>query len=165
MGIFITYLIVFLLGATPFIEVVGIVPIAAAAGLPVFLVAVVGFLGNALTIWLIILMADHVRAWWERRREKKGKEEPAKRQKRAAKTWNKYGVPGLSFLSPLIIGSHLGAILAIGFGAGKRQIAMWMTMSLLFWSVTIGIVSYFGMDYILQKTGYEGFLSNLLERE
>lgn len=163
MSAYIAYLIIFLLGATPFFEVVGVIPIGVAAGLPAFPVAILAFAGNILTIWLLILMMDHVKKWMEARREKKGKDIPEKRQKRAANLWKKYGLPGLAILSPFLIGSHLGAILAMGFGGTKKRITLWMTLSITGWTLIMGIASYYGIDFLYQKTDREGFLSNIID--
>ncbi|GAA0301903.1 putative membrane protein [Gracilibacillus halotolerans] len=163
MSIYIAYLIIFLLGATPFFEVVGVIPIGVAAGLPAVPVAILAFAGNILTIWLLILMMDHVKKWMKNRKEKKGKDIPEKRQKRAANLWKKYGLPGLAILSPFLIGSHFGAILAMGFGGTRKRITFWMTISVTGWTIIMGIASYYGIDFLYQQTDRQGFLSEFID--
>lgn len=163
MKIYIAYLILFLLGATPFFEVVGVIPIGVAAGLPAIPVTIVAFAGNIITIWLLILMMDRVKTWLQKRKEKKGKEMSEKRQKRATRIWKKYGLPGLAIVSPILIGSHLGAVLAMGFGGTRKKITFWMTFSILGWTIAMGVASYFGIDYLYEQTGREGFLINFIE--
>lgn len=165
MSIFLPYFILFLLGATPFFEVVGVIPIGVAAGLPAIPVTIVAFAGNIFTILLLILLMDRVKEWLQKRNEKKGKNISEKRQKRAANVWKKYGLPGLAILSPFLIGSHLGAILAMSFGGTKKRIAYWMIISIAGWSITMGIASHFGIDFLFQQTGREGFLTDLIERD
>lgn len=165
MSIYLAYLIIFLLGATPFFEVVGVIPIGVAAGLPALPVAILAFLGNIITIWLLILMMELVKKWLHRRKEKKGKEISEKKSRRAAAIWKKYGLPGLTFVSPILIGSHLGVILAMSFGGKRKQIAFWITLSIIAWSVGMGVASHFGIDYLFNKTGRDGFLTDLLEIE
>ena len=162
MAVYIAYLVIFLLGATPFFEVVGVIPIGVAAGLPAVPVTLLAFAGNMLTIWLLILMMDSVLKWMKKRREKKGKEVPEKRQKRAANLWKKYGLPGLAILSPILVGSHLGAMLAMGFGGTRRKIMLWMTLSITGWTIVMGIASYYGIDFLYQQTGREGFLTDII---
>lgn len=163
MSIYLAYMFIFLLGATPFLEVLVVIPLGVAAGMPTLPVTILAFAGNILTIWLLILMMDRVKKWVDRRNEQKGKERSEKKAKRASAIWKKYGLPGLSFLSPIVTGSHLGVILAMGFGGEKKQILFWMTLSIVVWSVVIGIASYFGIDYLFDRTGREGFLTDLLE--
>lgn len=160
MSILIAYLAIFLLGATPFLEVVGIIPIGIAAGLPAIPVTILAFAGNIITIWLLILMTDHVKKWLQKRKENKGISE--KKGKRARAVWKKYGLPGLALLSPILIGSHLGAILAMSFGGTRSKITFWMTLSVVLWSLTMGIASYYGIDYLFRQTGREGFLTDLI---
>ncbi|MUK88406.1 DNA-binding protein [Ornithinibacillus sp. L9] len=165
MSVYIAYIVIFLLGATPFMEVIGVIPIGVAAGLPAFPVVILAFLGNILTIWLLIMMMDRVKLWLQRRKEKKGKNIPEKREKRAVTVWKKYGLPGLALLSPILIGSHLGAILAMGFGGTRKKITFWMTSSIIGWTIVMGIASYFGIDYLFKQTGREGFLTDIIDME
>lgn len=165
MSIILAYVIIFLLGATPFFEVVGVIPIGVAAGLPALPVAILALLGNILTLWLLILLMDRVKEWLQRRKERKGKEVSDKKQKRAESIWKKYGLPGLTFVAPFLIGSHLGVILAMSFGGTRKQIFFWITVSVVFWAVVMGLLSYFGFDLLFTQTGQDGFLKNLLDTE
>ncbi len=163
MNVYIAYVVVFLLAATPFFEVVGVIPIGVATGLSALPVTVIALSGNILTIWLVILMMDRVKSWLKKHNEKKGEIASEKRGKRASNIWKRYGLPGLAIVSPILIGSHLGVILAMSFGGKRKQIAFWMTFSVLAWAVVTGIASYYGIDFLLSQTGQEGFLADLLE--
>lgn len=160
--ILVAYLVVFVLAATPFFEVVGVIPIGVAAGLSSIPVTLISCLGNLLTIWLLIVLIDRIKQWMQKRKEKQGKESSGKRQQRAAKIWQRYGLPGLALISPILIGSHLGAILAMGFGAGKKQVTIWMTASIVVWAIAAGVISHYGIDYLFSQTGREGFLIDFL---
>lgn len=141
------------------------IPIAVAAGLPALPVTLVALAGNMSTILLLIFLTGQIKAWLKRRQE--GKEEDPgrtnKRKERAARIWKKYGLPGLALVSPIVTGSHLGALLAMSFGGTKRQIAYWMTISLVLWAVAVGLASHLGIDILYRHTGQEGFLTDLLE--
>lgn len=165
MSIFLAYVIIFLLGATPFFEVVGVIPIGVAAGLPAIPVMILALLGNILTLWLLIFLMDRVKKWLQRRKEKKGKDVSEKKQKRAEAIWKKYGLPGLTFVSPFLIGSHLGVILAMSFGGTRKQIMLWITVSVIFWAIVMGVISYYGFDFLFNQTGQDGFLKDLLDTE
>jgi len=164
-SIFLAYVIIFLLGATPFFEVVGVIPIGVAAGLPAIPVMILALLGNILTLWLLIFLMDRVKKWLQRRKEKKGKDVSEKKQKRAEAIWKKYGLPGLTFVSPFLIGSHLGVILAMSFGGTRKQIMLWITVSVIFWAIVMGVISYYGFDFLFNQTGQDGFLKDLLDTE
>ncbi len=161
--IFLVYAVVFLLAATPFLEVVSVIPIGIAAGLPAVSVTIVALLGNLATIWLLILLLEKFQNWRNKRRESKGQPATGKRQQRAAHIWQKFGLPGLALISPFLIGSHLGTILAMGFGASKRNVGIWMTASVAAWSILAAILTHYGLDLLFNQTGREGFLMDFLE--
>lgn len=140
------YLLVFALAATPFFEMIAVIPLAMVWGLHMIPVAILAFLGNIITVILVILMMNQIKNWLQKRREKSGKEATSKRQTRAHAIWRKYGLFGLTFLAPLLIGSHLGAMMAMSFGGTKKQTSIYMTVSLLLWCFVTAIATYFGIE-------------------
>jgi len=145
------YIVVFLLGATPWFEIVAVIPLSIIAGLNPILVGLVAFLGNLSTVYLLIIFFEKYREW---RKRKKGEEQSkSKRQARAVGIWNKYGLPGLSLLGPLLIGSHIAVFIGLLFGAKKQATLMWMTISLVIWTLIITILSYYGIDFLMQTRG------------
>lgn len=163
MTLFIAYIIVFLLAATPFFEIVGVIPIGVVAGLHALPVTIIAFIGNMLTIVLVIFLMDKIKVWLEKRKKKK-KDKSKKREERAARIWRRYGLPGLAIISPILIGSHLGTILAMGFGATRKQITVWMTASIFVWAIVTGVASHYGIDFIINQMGGNSFLDGLMEK-
>ncbi|KAB8134750.1 small multi-drug export protein [Gracilibacillus oryzae] len=137
------YVLVFILAAIPLFEAVYITPIAIVAGLSAIPVFVLAVLGNLLTVYPIIFFIEKIREW----RKKRGKGD-GKRSVRAKEVWNKYGLPGLSLFGPFIIGSHLTAFLSLLFGGQKKRVFVWMTISITGWSFVLGILAYFGVDWL-----------------
>jgi len=161
---FITYLIIFLLAAIPMLEIAAIIPVGIIGGLPAVPVMVTAFVGNLVTIILLIVFLDEIRKW-RRKKKKVHTEKEAKRQKRAQSLWSKYGLFGLAFIGPFFVGSHLSALLAITFGNAKRQTLIYMTASLLTWTVLIGVASHYGFDYFVADEDDLGFITRLLKIE
>lgn len=161
----ITYLIVFLLAAIPFFEIAAIVPIAIVGGLPSIPVMITAFLGNILTIILLIIFVDKVRAWRKKRKKEKEVTEDSKKQKRAKGLWDKYGLPGLAFIGPFFVGSHLSAFLAITFGGTKKRTLALMTASLITWTLVLGIAARYGFDSFIADGENLGFITRLLQIE
>ncbi len=161
--LFLSYAVVFILAATPFFEVVAVIAIAIAAGLPALPVTIIAFVGNMATIFLVIAMMDKIKAWMANRRERKGKAPSKKKTERAERIWNRFGLPGLALISPILIGSHLGAILAMGFGGTKKLVLLWMTISIVLWTLITGIAAYFGFDFFYGQTDRQGFLIEFLK--
>ncbi|WP_332693041.1 small multi-drug export protein [Halalkalibacter lacteus] len=159
------YVLVFLLASVPFFEAVAIVPIAILAGLSAIPVTILGFVGNFLTVILVIIFVEKIKQW---RRNRKGKQEEgateseSKRTQRAQKIWNKYGMPGLTIIGPLIVGSHLTALMALSLGGTKRAVAYWLTGSLAFWCVLFAVLTHFGIDFL--NVGEGGFLIGIFNK-
>lgn len=157
----ISYIIIFLLAAIPFFEVIVIIPVAIVGGLPAIPVMIVAFLGNLLTLGLLIVFVEKIKAW---RRKKKGDEIETKRHKRAKGIWDKYGLPGLAFVGPFFVGTHLTALLASTFGSGRKRTFYLMTASLLFWTLALGLAAHYGFaGFILDKDD-SGFIMKLIDK-
>jgi len=138
------YVLVFVSGAVPWIEIAAVIPVGILAGLNPAAVAVAAFLGNWFTVYLVAVFFDKVRQWMDRKR---GSGQPAeKRRERAAKIWNRYGMPGLALLGPLLIGSHIAVFIGILLGARKHWALLWMTISLALWTALITALFVLGVD-------------------
>lgn len=145
------YVLVFLLGAIPWVEIAAVIPLSIVAGLNPILVGLLAFLGNLSTVYLLVIFFDKFREW---RSRKKGEDQSkSKRQARAVAIWNKYGLPGLSLLGPLLIGSHIAVFIGLLFGAKKQMTLLWMTISLILWTIVITILSFLGIDFLVQGRG------------
>jgi len=156
-----TYTIIFLLAAIPFLEIAAIIPIAIIGGLPAIPVIIVAFLGNLLTIVLLIVFIDAIRNWRKKKKENDD-EQDSKRQKRAKSLWDKYGLPGLTFIGPFFVGSHLSALLAVTFGGTRIRTLTLMTASLAFWAILIGSASFFGFDSFVADEENLGFITRMI---
>ncbi|MBB4824946.1 putative membrane protein [Sporosarcina luteola] len=158
-----SYVIIFLLAAIPFFEVAMIVPIAILGGLPAIPVIIIAFLGNFVTIVLLIVFIDSIRNW---RKKKKANEDEhnKKSHQRAKKIWAKYGLPGLAFIGPFFVGSHITALLAITFGGTRTKTLILMTASIAFWAILLGGAAYFGFDFLVKDEDDSGFITRLLQR-
>lgn len=157
----ISYIIIFLLAAIPFFEVMVIIPVAIVGGLPAIPVMIIAFLGNMLTLSLLIVFVEKIKSW---RRKKKGDETETKKHRRAKGIWDKYGLPGLAFVGPFFIGTHLTALLASTFGSGRKRTFYLMTVSLAFWTITLGLAAHYGFDFFIVSEDDSGFIMELINR-
>jgi hypothetical protein len=147
------YLSVFVLAAVPWVEILVVIPFGIGIGLNPLLVGAFAFLGNMLPIYLIVVGFERFNAWWARRRGRflvnPGDESwNTGRRARAMNILRKYGVPGLAFSGPILLGAHLAAVIALLVGAPRRGINLWMTISLAAWTAAITIASYFGIGWL-----------------
>lgn len=144
------YVLVFVLGAIPWVEIAAVIPLSIVAGLNPILVGLLAFLGNLSTVYLLVIFFEKFREW--RIRKKGEAQSQSKRQVRAVAIWNKYGLPGLSLLGPLLIGSHIAVFIGLLLGAKKQTTLLWMAISLILWTVVITILSYFGIDLLFTRS-------------
>lgn len=156
-----TYLIIFLLAAIPFFEVALIVPVAIIGGVPTIPTIIIAFLGNFLTLALLIVFIDNVRNWRKKKAENNEKSE--KKNKRAKAIWDKYGLPGFAFIGPFFLGSHLTALLAVTFGGTRGKTLMLMTASIAFWAILLGALAHYGFTFFIQGEGETGFIEKIIQ--
>jgi Ca2+/H+ antiporter, TMEM165/GDT1 family len=149
------YLLIFILSATPWIEILFVIPLAIAAGLHPLPVALVAFMGNFLPIVAITYFYDQWEQWRmkRKRRHDTNPEEDviqhheSKRKKLGRKIWDKCGLPGLALLSPIVTGAHLAAVIALLSRSPRASILFWMFCSLVIWTVILTAGTHCGLDF------------------
>lgn len=144
------YFLVFLGAAIPWMEVALVIPLGIIAGLSPFWVTVIAFIGNMLTVVPLVAAFEKFQAWNKKRRKKKKKEKSdSQKMVHGRKLWNKYGLPGLSLLGPLITGTHFAVIIGMSLGASKYWTMVWITISIGLWSLIFGIGTVYGLDWLI----------------
>lgn len=146
------YGLIFILAATPWIELLVAVPAGLAMGLNPGLVAVVVFVGNAAPV--IVMVYGY--QYWQQWRSPGQDDNPiktGKRGQRAQAIWHKYGLPGLALLGPLLTGIHLATLIALLMKPGKTRVLFWMNASLLAWTLALTLASFYGFKGLGLITG------------
>jgi membrane protein DedA with SNARE-associated domain len=59
------------------------------------------------------------------------------RSRRFVRFWRRYGLAGVAFFTPVILTPIFGTILAVGFGAPRKQLILFMFISASFWAVVL----------------------------
>ena len=144
----IEYLLVFLGGAIPWLEIALVIPVGIVSGLSPVGVMIAAFTGNLLTVLFVIFGFEKVKKWLESRRKKAGKGE-SKRTERGKQIWNRYGMPGVALLGPILIGTHIAAFIGLLFGAKKFNVTVWLIVSIALWTLIFGIVTAMGFDFFV----------------
>jgi uncharacterized membrane protein len=139
------YFLVFLGAAIPWLEIALVIPLGIISGLSPIWVILTAFIGNMLTVLVVIIGFQKVKDWMESRNRKNGKAE-SKRTERGKRIWNKYGMPGVALLGPILIGTHIAAFIGLLFGEKKTNATVWMTISIALWSLVFGIATALGFD-------------------
>jgi len=139
------YLLVFLGAAIPWLEMALVIPLGIVSGLNPFWVVFIGFTGNMLTVAMLIIGYDKFKSWLEARREGNVQKD-SKRSERAKRLWNKYGLPGMILLGPILIGTHIAAFIGMTLGASKRMTTIWSIASIGLWALVFGVITALGYD-------------------
>ncbi|AEH60737.1 conserved hypothetical protein [Methanosalsum zhilinae DSM 4017] len=143
------YCLVFLLAAAPMIKIFIVIPVAIGAGLDPFSTAISAFLGNIVPLYLGLLAYSKVTFFREKFSLDLDGPDVSSKLKKTVIIWDKYGVPGLSLISPGVTGTHVAAFTALGFGAQAVRVGIWMFLSLLIWTIILTIISCYGWKLIL----------------
>jgi Ca2+/H+ antiporter, TMEM165/GDT1 family len=172
---FLSYLLVFVLAAIPLFELVAVIPLAIIGGLSPVLTGVLAFLGNALTVILLIVFVDKLKIWMRKRKRRKDvtqergettedhveEIQESKKEKRARVLFDKYGLPGLTIIGPFFVGSHISAFMGMSFGSKRKMVTSWMMTSLVLWTVIMAVASSYGVTFFVPDVEDDGVLVRL----
>ncbi len=87
-------------------------------------VVIVSFFGPGLRKWLNATFRKDQRVF-------------SRRNRKVVTLWRKYGLFGISFLTPVLFSPILGTLLVYAFGGSKYKVLGYMLFSAIFWSLTL----------------------------
>ena len=139
--------IVFIVAATPWLEIWLAIPAGLVMGLNPIACFVAGVSGNFLPLVGIIMVYPRTREWFFNwlMKEAEGKPVSSKRQ-RFNSLWQKYGLPGVALTAPITLGAHLATILILLLGSTGSRVLIWMAVSLILWGAGTTVISYYGIE-------------------
>lgn len=130
---------------TGILELWAAIPLGLTLKLHPLLTGILSAAGSMLSAVIVIFFGTSIRNWLVRRTRNKS----GGRTSRMTRIWDKYGIPGIGFLSPLITGAPLGAAIGISFGAEPRKLFVWMTIGIVFWSSVLTTAAALGLNAFL----------------
>lgn len=152
-------LIVALAAAIPFIEGEGAVTIGIIGGIHPAIAAIAAIFGNFVCVAILVLVSASARdAVVSRHRQRvlargaadgaavdtapvEPKSERAlARRAKFQRSLERYGVPGVSLLGPLLLPTHFTATLLAAAGIGKVRILIWQGIAIIGWTVAFAIL-------------------------
>ncbi|MDF2508663.1 MAG: small multidrug efflux protein [Microbacterium sp.] len=151
-------LIVALAGAIPFIEGEGAVSIGIIGGIPPVVAAIAAMVGNFLCVAVLVLASSGARqAVVNRSRAKAvalaggGTSEGAAvdtadtghstpRREKFQRAFERYGVPGVSLLGPLLLPTQFTATMLAASGVGKARILFWQALAIIGWTTIVAVI-------------------------
>ena len=91
---------------------------------------------------VVLIPGERIGIWLAKRREGKPR---SKNAERAARIWDRYGLIGFAFFSPILPGAPLGALIALALGTPKFKVLGWFSLSLAVWSLGVTLLAAFGL--------------------
>ncbi len=142
------YLVLFLLAFAPWMDVSIVVPLGIVWGLQPIAVGVTAFTGNLILLLLLGFFFKQFVRWRKAQRLKKGVNTPSKKETKSRQLWERYGIPGLALLAPILVGTDIAAVVALTLGSNKGYVISWMTVSLAGWTIVFLVASVYGFSLL-----------------
>jgi len=79
-------------------------------------------------------------AYVEKNNTAYSKKVSSKRMRRMIKIWNRYGLVGVAFLTPVLISIPIGTIILNNMIHDRKKIFLYMFVSILFWSLLLNLL-------------------------
>ena len=137
---------VFIFGAIPWFEAIGVVPGGILVGLNPTLTVIAAAGGNLITIAVFAYGGAKIRSWVVARREAKGKHPKSDRWSKAQKAFEKYGIYGMAILGPLIIGTQFAAAASGAAGVRPARVTLVISIAMLLWAIAFAVLTSWAVD-------------------
>ncbi|MBM3721590.1 MAG: hypothetical protein FJW47_06835 [Actinobacteria bacterium] len=131
---------IFIAGAIPWMEAIAVVPSGIVLGLDPTATVIAAVVGNAITIFLFAYLGSTIRSKIIARRIAKGKSAESPKFDKALRAFDKYGVYGMAFLGPIIIGTQFAAAASVAAGVKPLRVSILITASMILWATLIAVV-------------------------
>jgi hypothetical protein len=141
---FITYLLIMLSSAIKFIfgPTMGV-----ARGMDYTLTSLFTALGMMLGVFAATFFGEQLKKFIYSKLYKKKPKVFTSRNRRIAKVWSKFGVPGVAFFTPILLTPIGGTLIAVAFGGKRFEIFISMTIAALVWAFITTYIIFFVANY------------------
>ncbi|MFJ4173227.1 small multidrug efflux protein [Microbacterium sp. NPDC089696] len=148
-------LIVALAGAIPFIEGEGAAAIGIIGGIHPVVAAIAAMAGNFLCVAILVIAGAGARkAIVDRTRSREAvaagggsladtdveTDRGSARRAKFQRAFERYGVPGVSLLGPLLLPTHFTATMLAASGVGKGRVLIWQAAAIVLWTTAITLI-------------------------
>lgn len=127
------------------------VPLASFYGYSLLEVIIFSAIGGIGGMTVFMLLTSTIKTWYRIIFPKKAKRKFTKMNRFIVKVRQRFGLIGLAFITPPILSIPLGTIVAASIYRNKRQVYLFLAVSILFWSCLSAIVSR-PLSHVVQTT-------------
>lgn len=146
-------LIIALAGAVPFIDGEGATAIGILGGVNPIVATLAGIVGCFACVSVIVLVTARTRqaviAHRDRALVHAGGGAPAvasvprtARQEKFQRSFDRYGVPGVCLLGPLLLPPMFTAPLLVGVGVSTKRVLLWQGVGIAAWAIILAALTY-----------------------
>lgn len=121
-------------GAIPLFEGHGAAVLGITIGVQPVAATISAIAGNLVSMLVFASLSNYLR-------DKITPQRQARKKERIHHLYNRYGVPLVSLIAEIWLPSALTTILLISFGATKRQVIIWQTVTIIVWSVGMALIA------------------------
>lgn len=153
---FLQPLVVALAGAVPFIEGEGAAAIGILGGIHPAIAMAAGAIGNFACVAVLVLLTSRARVAVVTRHRERSRERvlagggseagaldlddapTTPRQAKFRRAFERYGLPGVCLLGPLLLPTQFTATMLAGAGVDRARILIWQGLAIVLWTTVIG---------------------------
>jgi hypothetical protein len=106
-------------------------------GLPFGATLALTVAGMMTSVFIFSKIGTFFSKWYSQQQRQKQKPVFTKKNRRLVRVWQRFGMGGIAFLTPIILTPIIGTVVATVLGAPQRHILVHMLWSALFWGVTL----------------------------
>lgn len=138
---------VLLVSMIPFVESYGGAFLGILAGVIYYIAIPAAIIGNIVSMIITVSAADKIRFFAVKDKEL----DLTPKQTKFKKTFDKFGIPGVSLLGQTILPSQITSGLMVGFGASRQKVIFWQIISITIWGVLFGLLGQFVNNAFLDQ--------------
>ncbi|MDR2999418.1 MAG: hypothetical protein LBU78_14990 [Microbacterium sp.] len=133
--------------AIPFVESHFGTLIGVVAGLPVPVAMLAAIAGNAISMLAFVFAASAARRKVLARRgaSSEDAEEPSARRQKVKRMLERFGVPGVSLLGPMVVPNQFTSSILVSLGANRTRVIIWTLVSIVMWSAIFALIAQAGV--------------------
>lgn len=115
-------------------------PLGVAVGISVLETIILSILGMMTSVVLFTLIGERIKVFWLPKFIRDARNTKP-RNKYFNLLWSKFGVFGVTFLTPILFTPIGGTLLATAMGSSRSKIFIYMFASAIFWSITLSKIA------------------------
>ena len=111
-------------------------------GLPLYLTVLLTIAGMMTSVVVISYAGKAAQRFYLNRRKKKNKPIFSKQSRRIVRIWQRFGIRGIAFLTPVIFTPIIGTMVALVLGVKRNKILTYMLLSAVVWGIALTLAVY-----------------------